>query len=197
MIPFIVTFELVLHELLAADDSPFLCSFVSSFLVERLVINEDIRDAVDLWCNSQNLAILRYGHISFWDTSRMTNMAALFASKKEFCEDIEQWDVSNVQIMSFMFSHAEKFNRPLNRWNVSKVTHMVGMFQYAVSFNQPLKKWKPQRLVNADQLFFCAFAFDRSLASWKVPNLETAKKTIGLAKLSYRKDWKRRIPWLL
>ena len=55
----------------------------------------------------------KYGEISNWDTSRVTNM---------------RW----------MFKNAESFDQPLNNWNVSKVTYMYDMFEEATSFNQPL-----------------------------------------------------------
>ena len=55
----------------------------------------------------------KYGEISNWDTSRVTDM---------FC----------------MFQFAHSFNQPLNDWNVSNVTDMEQMFLDATSFNQPL-----------------------------------------------------------
>ena len=38
--------------------------------------------------------------------------------------EISTWDVSNVTNMAWMFSEATSFNQPLNNWNVSKVTNM-------------------------------------------------------------------------
>ena len=55
----------------------------------------------------------KYGEISTWDTSRVTNM---------------RW----------MFKNAESFDQPLNNWDVSNETDMENMFQNARSFNQPL-----------------------------------------------------------
>ena len=55
--------------------------------------------------------------------------------------EISNWDVSNVTDMEGMFGCANSFNQPLNNWNVSNVTNMEQMFQNARSFNQPLNKW--------------------------------------------------------
>ena len=55
--------------------------------------------------------------------------------------DISNWDVSKVTNMGWMFENASSFNQPLNNWNVSNVTNMQEMFREAVSFNQPLNKW--------------------------------------------------------
>jgi hypothetical protein len=40
--------------------------------------DEDIHSAVQLWCSNHDEAIIIYGHISFWDTSLVTNMNELF-----------------------------------------------------------------------------------------------------------------------
>ena len=52
--------------------------------------------------------------------------------------EISTWDVSTVTDMHNLFDGARSFNQPLNKWNVSNVTHMYRMFQNATSFNQPL-----------------------------------------------------------
>ena len=66
------------------------------------------------------------------------------ASKRRIVEkygEISNWDVSNVTDMAWMFDDAHSFNQPLNNWNVSKVEYMGGMFHDADSFNQPLNNW--------------------------------------------------------
>ena len=63
------------------------------------------------------------------------------ASKRRIVEkygEISNWDVSNVTDMAWMFDAARSFNQPLNNWNVSKVKIMAVMFEGARSFNQPL-----------------------------------------------------------
>ena len=52
--------------------------------------------------------------------------------------EISTWDVSNVTDMGWMFKEARSFNQPLNNWNVSNVNNMGYMFGGAESFNQPL-----------------------------------------------------------
>ena len=52
--------------------------------------------------------------------------------------DISNWDTSSVTNMNHMFHYAESFNQPLNKWNVSNVVDMGYMFRDANSFNQPL-----------------------------------------------------------
>jgi hypothetical protein len=61
--------------------------------------DDDIRDAVNLWCINRNEAEEQYGHISNWDMSRVTNLCELGHSI--FNDDISQWDVSNVRYYTF------------------------------------------------------------------------------------------------
>ena len=94
-------------------------------------------EAVDLWCDNPIQAEATYGHISTWDTSRVTTMENLFngatwsggkANRKTFNENISQWNVSAVTTMQSMFYNAEAFNGDISQWDVSAVTTMAGMF---------------------------------------------------------------------
>ena len=101
----------------------------------------DIKDAVNLWFENRGEAVSRYGHISMWNTSQVTDMTALFACRRDFNEDIGDWDVSNVSDMTQMFYGASSFNQPLGNWNVAKVRKWdVYMFDGASSFNSTKPK---------------------------------------------------------
>ena len=52
--------------------------------------------------------------------------------------EISGWNVSKVTDMNELFADATAFNQPLNDWDVSNVTEMSEMFESATSFNQPL-----------------------------------------------------------
>ena len=131
--------------------------------------NESIREAVFKWKTDKAMAILKYGHISYWDVSQVTDMSNLFAYQHDFDEDIGQWDVSQVTTMTCMFHEAYNFNHPLNQWNVSNVTNMRQMFSYCVNFNQPLDNWQinPQ-ITNMQCMFYKAEMFNQCLDSWEV-----------------------------
>ena len=83
--------------------------------------------------------VTKYGDISNWDVSKVTNMKKLF-SFTPFNQPLNDWNVSNVEDMEQMFKNATSFNQPLNKWNVSKLWkgNMGKMFWNADSFNQPL-----------------------------------------------------------
>ena len=69
--------------------------------------NLDIHKAVNSVCSTNVLvrtqAEAKYGNISNWDVSWVTNMKELFSGKESFNSDISRWDVSNVTNMEHMF----------------------------------------------------------------------------------------------
>ena len=86
--------------------------------------NESLKLAVIEWINDKVVIEKKYGLISNWNTSLVTNMRNLFESANDFNEPIGNWDVSSVTDMSNMFSHAKSFNQPIGNWDVSSVTDM-------------------------------------------------------------------------
>ena len=103
--------------------------------------DDDIRTAVEKWCTNRTNAIERYGHISYWDTSAVTNMAELFQNKGDFDDDISKWDVSNVTNMYRMFAYATSFNQPIGAWDTHNVTNMYGMFDDGCPLKQSPPHW--------------------------------------------------------
>ena len=53
-----------------------------------------VQKAVNLWCNHRPAALKQYGHISNWDSSRVTGMEELFCKQEKFNEDISRWDIT-------------------------------------------------------------------------------------------------------
>ena len=92
--------------------------------------NETIREAVKEWLEDATKAESKYGHISSWDTSEVTDMSSLFQWAKDFNDDIGNWDVSNVFYMAEMFCWVESFNQDIGRWDVSKVKEMVARLDW-------------------------------------------------------------------
>jgi surface protein len=100
---------------------------INSFLYERLT-DENFYQAIALWFEKQEECKLRFGHISDWNTSRVTNMEGAFYNRSSFNEDIGRWNVSNVTNMGWMFAGASQFNQDIGQWDVSSVTDMGCMF---------------------------------------------------------------------
>ena len=104
-----------------------------------LFTNDTLSGAVDEWIDNSNAAEYKYGPISNWDVSRVTDMSNLFKDRNGFNEDIGNWNVSNVTDMESMFKNAEVFNQDIGNWDVSKVSDMEYMFYNAEKFNQDIE----------------------------------------------------------
>ena len=92
---------------------------LKEYIIFKPKTKKELQNAVNLWCIDKNEALIKYGHISLWDTSFITDMSYLFLDKKYFNENINSWDVSNVTNMESMFLSVKSlFNQPLNSWDV-------------------------------------------------------------------------------
>jgi surface protein len=119
---------------------------IKSFLYEKLT-DENFKEAIALWFQNEENCKWRFGHISFWNTSRVTNMEKTFYNREDFDEDISRWSVIRVHNMKDMFCGAALFNGDLSRWNVSSVTNMSEMFEYATQFNGDLSSWDVSKVI--------------------------------------------------
>ncbi len=148
---------------------------VYSYVVD--VINDDnIHTITKAWYDAEDeLSLtqltLQYGHISYWNTSKVTNMKELFKGYSNFNENIQQWDVSNVIDMNSMFQYAYMFNQPINHWNVNKVTNMNYLFDSALSFNQCINNWNVSNVITMCGMFKNCCNFNSSLSNWNVINV--------------------------
>ena len=91
--------------------------------------------------------IKKYGNISGWDVSNVTDMSWLFndsqlswlCNDSQFKGDISKWDVSDVTDMKRMFNWSQ-FTADISKWNVSNVTDMSMMFHNS-AFTGDISKW--------------------------------------------------------
>eukprot|EP00931_Biecheleriopsis_adriatica_P036657 TRINITY_DN21096_c1_g1_i5.p2 TRINITY_DN21096_c1_g1~~TRINITY_DN21096_c1_g1_i5.p2 ORF type:complete len:109 (-),score=20.18 TRINITY_DN21096_c1_g1_i5:146-472(-) len=58
-----------------------------------------LQGAVDEWVEDEQTAEGKYGSISTWDVSEVTDMFNMFGSASVFNADISSWDVSKVTSM--------------------------------------------------------------------------------------------------
>jgi surface protein len=132
----------------------------------------DIKAALNAWCNNSANATAKYGHISKWNTSMVTNLKKLFSMKK-FNDDISKWDVSNVTDMSYMFSveygSRGSFNGDISGWNVSSVTNMSSMFSHS-PFNGDISGWNVSNVTNMEGMF-SKTPFGGDISGWNVSSV--------------------------
>ena len=112
----------------------------------------------------------KYGPVSNWDTTLITDMSGLFANKQSFNYDISNWNTSSVTTMENMFSGASIFNKSLatngSGWNVEKVTTMSNMFRDASGFNQDISSWNVSAVINMTGMFKNSVGFNKDLTDW-------------------------------
>ncbi len=115
-------------------DLPVVIDPVKTTVDAKLIRTDaDIQDAVKLWCSNRPEAESKYGHITDWDTSAVTNMRELFEDCTEFNDDISQWNVGNVTNMWRMFYGAAAFNQDIGQWNVSENIEQLTLYHNEVS----------------------------------------------------------------
>jgi surface protein len=136
--------------------------------------NSDIQAAVNLWCTNSTKALKKYGHISEWNTSKVTTMNELFLDKKNFKDNISKWDVKNVIDMHFMFCGASSFVGDVSLWNVSKVKDMSGMFCDSL-FNGDISRWNVSNVKCMNGMFAENKAFNVDISDWNVSKVSNMK----------------------
>eukprot|EP00937_MAST-01D_sp_MAST-1D-sp2_P002665 g2665.t1 len=134
--------------------------------------NSALRAALKLWFTDRAAAVAKYGVMSQWDTSEVTDMSGAFMGRPEFNEDIGSWNTGKVTNMRRMFYLAKSFDQPIGAFNTAKVTDMSSMFEKAKSFDQPISAWDTSKVTNMEAMFRWNRAFNQPLAAWN-----TAKVT--------------------
>ena len=56
---------------------------IKGYVILKPKTKQELQEAIDLWCDNKDEAFKKYGHISNWDTSLITDMSKLFYKKKK------------------------------------------------------------------------------------------------------------------
>lgn len=158
--------------------------------------NEELQNTVDIWCKDRQKGLEEFGHISSWNTSKITNMSHLFRCECKvngikhdlYCEDSGEnvgWWLShecdceytrdNIK-RSVSYCGKKYFNDDINKWDVSNVQFIHYMFSRCINFNQPLDKWDLSSLATdrwyhpASLMFDKCYKFNQDLSNWKLPS---------------------------
>ena len=104
---------------------PFIYNQIMRSVFYPMNDSEELHKAVKLWLTNESKEIIKYGNISLWDTSKVTDMSNMFYSADEFNEDIGGWDTSNVTNMNRMFYNANEFNQYIGNWEDKQAHHLL------------------------------------------------------------------------
>ena len=114
----------------------------------------------------------KYGKLTKYDTSLVTDMSMLFRDRATFNLDISGWNTSNVEQFESMFNGAEAFNQDIGGWDVSKARHMEYMFKNAKTFNANIGVWNMSSVTTINNMFDGAIAFNQPIGLWNVSNVK-------------------------
>lgn len=140
--------------------------------------NESIREAVKsiFVSGGTTKPHLKYGHITIWDTSKVTDMSRLFYDRCLFDEDIGKWDTSKVTEMSEMFLKAESFDKDISKWDTSNVKRMIAMFCVSKKFNGNISKWVTSSVTNMRYMFSRAESFNQDISGWDTSSVVSMER---------------------
>ena len=111
-----------------------------------------------------------------WDTSGVTDLAALFLNCRAFNQDLSRWNTGNSFFLDSMFNGALLFNSNVSYWDTSRVQGMSSVFNGAISFNQDLSRWNTSQVVTMSGMFQGASIFNGNVSTWdtfRVTNMST------------------------
>ena len=133
---------------------------------------------INSWNTSSvtNMAAMFYGMSSFnqlltFDTSSVTDMNSMFSSAIVFNQSLSAFDTSSVIDMSYMFANASSFNQPLSNFDTSSVFNMNSMFSSAIVFNQSLSAFDTSSVTDMSYMFSYATSFNQNIGTWDVGNV--------------------------
>ena len=135
---------------------PYLCNKASRH-------DADIYAAVKLWCPDQVAAENKYGHISKWDISQVTQMANLFRDQTSFNDDIGQCDACKVRGMDCMFSGYKAFDQEIESRDVPEVAVMRGIFMRCAKVNRYIGDWDVRKVEDMEVMFLGAITFNQEI----------------------------------
>lgn len=99
--------------------------------------NNTFRQAIELYFLDKKSCEEKYGDISLWNVSQVTDMSYAFANREDF-NVLLHWNTINVKNMKRMFYGCSSFNSSLCNLNFANVENADGMLENCVSYNQTL-----------------------------------------------------------
>ena len=133
--------------------------------------NSGIRKLIDNYINGGVVAqedSVKYGDITDWDVSLITDMSYAFDGKFTFNADLSKWNVQSVTTFSYTFRNAKLFISDLSQWQTSQVKTFTFMFFGCERFTAELSEWDVSRVSNFGSMFYGANNFNSDLSKWLV-----------------------------
>lgn len=78
--------------------------------------------AVNLWNTDRNKCIIKYNHISRWNTLYINSTIFLFFNNPNFNDNIDDWILYNVKDCRYMFYSKNKTNQTIFKKYLKKIS---------------------------------------------------------------------------
>ncbi len=121
---------------------------------------------------------------SEWDTSNVIHMRYMFFDATQANPDVSKWDTSSVTDMSAMFFDATQANPDVSKWDISKVTNMGYMFENATQANPDVSKWDTSKVTNMEYMFYYATQANPDVGKWNFTNISDQTSFLNYSSLS-------------
>ena len=102
----------LLHKILSYE--PNIYNHIMRSVFYPMKDSDELREAIKLWLEAESKALIKYGHISLWNTCQVCQNL-VFCWKRQ---------VPNVTDMSNMFNCANNFNQDIGEWDI-QVFHPI------------------------------------------------------------------------
>ena len=97
---------------------------------------------------------LAYLDVSAWDTSNVTDMAAMFNSIAATSLDVSGWDTSRVSTMNRMFQYANNLTTlDVSNWDTGNVTDMEAIFHDTAITTLDVSGWNTSQVTTMNRMF--------------------------------------------
>jgi hypothetical protein len=135
--------------------------------------NQSIRRAVGDWHSDDEsmLCYNKWGNISEWNTTGVTNIDELFSRSQIDLVDLSQWDTSNMVSMADTFRSYSGNPKSVAAWDVGSVTNFSGMFRDS-GLDTDLSSWNTSSAEDMSYMFAFTENFNSDLSTWSTGNVK-------------------------
>jgi hypothetical protein len=125
-----------------------------------------------LFSNLYDRSRLDLVDLSKWETGNIVSMASTFRSYSGNPKSVAAWDVGSVTNFRGMFKHSQ-LDADLSGWNTSSAEDMSSVFAYTENFNSDLSKWSMGNVKQFAFMFAFSLSFNANLTAWDMSNAES------------------------
>lgn len=148
--------------------------------------NDELKEAVKIWCKNREKGLEQFGHISLWDTSKITDMSSLFECNchvvvyvhDEYCKHYPRdrfWHLRQIELRHKYRPQAHECHCELDKINIIRSTCYCGK----KNFNDNINNWNMSNVINTKFMFRNCIKFNQPLNRWQFSKLnERYKKSI-------------------